>query len=241
MENALIRLWCDAFGDKREFAEGYMSTAYRPEYCRCVVEDGELVGALHVMDCLVSDKLYAYIYAAAIVENHRGHGLFKKLLSDTERYLIDKGYCGTVLAAGDDGLVSAYEKLGFSRTAGLSPRRAYCRRGKGVKLRRVSAAEYIFERIKYLPEGAVLPCTAMSAFLERYASLYVGEDLVLAVLTEGGFTAAEYLGNNEKLPDVLDTFGYAEGDFYVPCDTSKAMFRSFDGTSPSFLGISFGV
>ena len=243
MNEQLIRLWQEAFGDSREFAELYMGSAYSPSHCRCATEDGELLAVLHIMDCTVHGKLYAYVYAAATAENARGRGIFRGLIADTEEYLKKNGYSGMVLSAGDDGLIAMYEKLGFSRISGLAPVEAKADGGKITGLKRLNAEEYVRERKKHLPEGAVFPSEAMTAFLDKYAHLYVGDGFAFAAVTEGdSFTAAEFLGDEMKLSDVLRTLDYAEGTFYVPRESSRAMHRAFDDSlPPSLLGIAFNV
>ena len=243
MREELIRIWLDSFGDSREFAELYMKSAYRPSHCRCAVEDGSILAVLHIMDCTVRGKLYAYIYAAATAEKFRGRGIFRELLRDTEEYLKENGYYGMVLSAGDDALIEMYKKLGFFRISGLCPEESISDGGKPMSLKHLNAEEYIRERGKYLPDGAVCTSETMAVFLGNYAKLYAGDGLVFAAVCDGeSFIAAEYLGDVTKLADVLVSLGYARGTFYIPNESSRAMYRSFtDCEPPSFLGISFNV
>lgn len=236
-------LWQEAFGDTDEFIDSYMESAYSAKACRCAIEDNRIAAALHLMDCSVKVEKYAYVYAAATSEAYRGRGIFRSLMRDTEEYLISEGYAGMILVPGDAGLAKMYEKLGFCPFEGLTGTTVLASGAEKTVLRRVNAAEYSEERQKHLPDGAVVMGDSMTAFLERYAELYAGDDFVFARVKAGdAFVAAEFFGNKSKMPSVLVSLGYACGRFYTQNGEKRAMYRRFtEGKAPSLLGACFDL
>ena len=74
MTEQLKELWHLAFGDGLEFIELFFGTAYAPERCLYLTEDGQVTAALYWLDCSYQDQKQAYIYAVATHPEHRGKG-----------------------------------------------------------------------------------------------------------------------------------------------------------------------
>ena len=111
---AIIGLWEEAFGDSREFVEGFLASGYAPERCRVALESGKLLGMLFWFRCARENEPFAYIYAVATAASARGKGICTDLMEDTHRILAEQGYAGAVLCPGEPSLFRFYEKRGYS-------------------------------------------------------------------------------------------------------------------------------
>ena len=79
------------------------------------------------------------------------------------------------------------------------------------------------------------------AFLETYASLYAGEDFILAAYREEDTVSGlELLGNGEKAPQILYTLGAKQGSFRMPGIAPFAMWLPLTQLQkPSYFGLAF--
>jgi hypothetical protein len=207
-----------------------------------MVINKKLAAALYWMDVRMASQRYAYIYAVAVAEKHRGKGLGRQLLEDAQSHLALRGYDGILLVPGSDSLRGYYEKHGyitathvheFPAQAGDAP----------VALQRISREEYGKLRKALLPEGAGVEEEENIAFLETLAFFYRGENLLLAAHMENGkLWCPEYLGDPAAAPGVLKALNCAEGHFRAPGDTVPfAMFLPLteDAVAPTHLSFAF--
>ena len=75
------------------------------------------------------------------------------------------------------------------------------------------------------------------AFLATYATLYAGNDFILAVIDDTGL---ELLGNTAAAPGILTALGKKSGDFRVSGSTPFAMWHPLTATpEPGYFGIAF--
>ena len=70
MINELKQLWHLAFGDGEEFIGLFFQTAYDPEKCLYLTEEGRITAALYWLDCEFQGQKQAYIYAVATHPDH---------------------------------------------------------------------------------------------------------------------------------------------------------------------------
>ena len=76
----LLMLWKTVFGEYDGFWELFLDTTFLPDHCRCVTENGQVLGGLYWFDCSCGRDKIAYIYAVATDPSHRGRGLCRKLI-----------------------------------------------------------------------------------------------------------------------------------------------------------------
>lgn len=236
----LRRLWQQAFGDTEEFLNIFFSTAYSPNRCRCLYEDGQLGAALYWFDCTWEGKKLAYLYAVATDKQYRGRGFCRALMADTHTHLRKLGYHGTILVPNGQQLFGLYEKLGyrtcsyvsiFSCTASDAP----------IPLQEISREEYASLRRHYLPEGGVVQEGEALDLLGAYSGFYKGKDLLLTAYPENGkLTVSELLGDPAAAPGILSALGYSEGKFRTPGkERPFAMYYPLtdNDTAPEYLGL----
>ena len=99
-------------------------------------------------------------------------------------------------------------------------------------------------RKRYLPEDSVLQEKENIDFLSTMCSFFCGENFIFALAdSDKNFKAVEYLGDINKISDILSSFGCESGEFMIPGkDIPFAMFLSFnkyDCVKPSYLGFAF--
>lgn len=236
----LRQLWQQAFGDTEEFLDIFFSTAYSPDRCRCLWEDGRLAAALYWFDCHWEGKKLAYLYAVATDTAFRGRGLCRALIENTHAHLKKKGYHGAILVPNGVGLFGLYEKLGY-RTCGFMSTFSQAASDESIPLQEISAAEYAALRRQYLPLGSVIQEGETLALLAAYSGFYKGDNLLLTAYPENGkLKVSELLGDPSAAPGILATLGYSEGTFRTPGkDTPFAMYYPLtdDSTAPRYLGL----
>lgn len=238
----LSALWQEAFGDSEEFVDGFFYTGFSPARCRCAAEGGNVAAALYWFDVYFEDQRFAYVYAVAVSQAHRGQGICAALMADTHAHLKLRGYAGVLLMPQEAGLRTMYAKLGYSdctRISGFT-----CEAGEqAVTLHRIDRDEYARLRRTYLPDGAAIQEDESIAYLEMMAFFYAGEDFLLAARKEGQrLQCLELLGNTATASGILTALGCTEGSFRTPGgETSFAMFLPLaeNVTPPTYLGLVF--
>ena len=107
----LVQLWKDAFGEYDGFWELFLDTAFQPDHCRCITENGQPIAGLYWFDCSCGHDKIAYIYAVVTDPAHRGKGLCRKLMADVHTLLAQQGYDSVILVPADEGLREMYRKI----------------------------------------------------------------------------------------------------------------------------------
>lgn len=208
-------LWAKAFGDSETAIDLFFGSAYAPERCRFLEEDGNITAALYWMDAEYTSQRFAYIYGVATDPEHRGKGLCRKLMGKTHAELIAMGYAGAVLMPAEAGLRQMYAKLGYSECSTIS--QFDCEAGKPVEVRAIGREEYARLRRSFLPEDGLIQEGENLVYLETYAQTYAGEGFVLAAVhDEGKLFGMELLGNASAAPGILGAMGYETGTFRTP-------------------------
>lgn len=235
-------LWKQAFGDEDAFLDAFFSTAFSPQRSRCVLMDGEPAAALYWFDCRYETYSAAYIYAVATAEAYRGRGLCTALMEDTHRHLRRSGYDAAVLVPGSASLFDFYRRFGYREFGGI--RELPCAAGDGaVPVRAVDAEEYAFLRRRYLPRRGVVQEGENLSFLKTQASLYAGENFLLAARQEGEHLfGAELLGETGAASSIVRALGCRSGQFRIPGDSPFAMLCSLcekEIPAPAYFGLAF--
>lgn len=212
----LRQLWQLVFGDTDLFLDSFYSTAFSPDRCRCVLVEGSVAAALYWIDCSLHGRSLAYIYAVATHPDHRGKGLCRMLMEDTQRLLRQRGYAGAVLVPENEGLRTMYRKMGYENAGSLSEFSCTAA-GDPTPLTAIGPAEFAARRRLLLPEDAVVQEGAGLKFLSEYLQFYVGGDFLLAgYVNDGIFHAAELLGDAKAAPGILTALGCRQGTFRIP-------------------------
>lgn len=242
MTEQLKTLWHLAFGDGEEAIDAFFRTAYAPERCRYLTENGRVTAALYWLDCAYRGQKQAYIYAVATHPDHRGRGLCRRLLADTHALLKEQGYAAALLVPAEEGLRAMYEKMGYRTCTHVKKFR--CEAGPSpVSLRAVGPEEFARLRRRFLPASGVLQEEENIPFLARQMQFFAGDDFLLtAYLEEDSLTAAELLGNKDAAPGILSALGAKKGSFRCPGnETPFAMWYPLqvDTAAPGYFGFAF--
>ena len=181
---ALRALWKEAFADPDSYLDLFFSTAFQPERCMCVRENGNIPAAAYWMDCEIADRKAAYIYAVATAEAYRGRGFCRALMENMHTILRDWGYCGSILVPGDDGLRQMYRTMGY-RDFGSKP--AYTQvSNRSAQMQKIGREEFARLRRSFLPENAVIQEGAPLALLDALADFYQGNGFLMTLSRENG-------------------------------------------------------
>lgn len=238
---ALRQLWKLAFGDSDEFLDIFFTTAFSPSRCRCLRLEWEIAAVLYWFDCSCGDQKIAYLYAVATHPDHRGKGLCRELMENTQRHLKETGCHGVILVPQDEGLFRMYGKMGYRVCSCI--REFSCTPGNPIALQAVPTEEYAAARRDFLPTGGVIQEGENLTFLAAQANFYRGHDVLLASRWENGkLFVLELLGNSQAASGILGALGGKEGTFRTPGeDNPFAMFLPLqpDAAVPSYFGFAF--
>lgn len=117
LEQQMIGLWSDVFGDQREFIEQFMVQLYNPELCLTHIEEDRLTSMLHIVPLDSGDDTSAYIYAVATHPDYRGRGYASALIQRAIDYIQKAGiYSRIILVPSSDKAATFYTKFGFEQT-----------------------------------------------------------------------------------------------------------------------------
>ena len=224
---ALRQLWKEAFGDTDSFLDKFYGIAFDPRRCLCAMADGAVAAMAYWFDC----GQYAYIYAVATAEQHRGKGISHALMAQIHEILTERGYDGCILVPGEESLRKFYATMGYENCGGVHEFDALA--GDPLPLRKLEIPEYASLRRKYLPEGGVVQEGVNLDFLASWASFYAGENVLAAAVWEDGkLLVLDLLGDAEKAPGVVAALGAETGWFRSPGDTPFAMHRPLNQNKP---------
>ena len=230
----LRQLWQEAFADTDAFLDAFFTTGFSPDRCRCITDNKQPVAALYWFDCRWQEQRLAYIYGVATAQSHRGKGLCRRLMADTEQLLRQQGYAGILLVPAKPGLFDFYEAMGYRRFGGIRQWEATA--GAPISLTQLSPAQYTAARAHFLPAGSVVQDGPLLAFLSTYARFYGGDGfLVCCADDDGTLMGYELLGDPAAAPGILATLGFQQGIFRMPGQASFAMCRMFRDAPPTYF------
>lgn len=239
---ALRALWREAFGDTDEFLDGFFSTAFAPERCRCITTDGAIVAALYWFNCACGDRRIAYLYAIATAKAYQGRGLCRSLMENTHRHLRSLGYAGAVLVPGTKELFSFYERGGYSVCGHMGTLDCSASEER-IEIRPINAEEYALRRRKLLPANGIVQEEENLRFLQTQATLYATDTILLAARREGDtLHGVELLGDPSQAPAIVGALGCKKGIFRIPDGNIPfAMYYPLRRNSPipSYFGLAF--
>ena len=238
----LVRLWKKAFGEYDGFWELFLGTAFLPDHCRCITEDGQPIAGLYWFDCSCAQDKIAYVYAVVTDPRHRGKGLCRKLMEDVHTLLKSQGYASVMLVPADAELRKMYRKMGYEDCTSVS--QISCTAGEtAVEIRSIGAEEFSRLRRKLLPDNSVFQEGIQLPFLAAQAQLFAGADFLLAAyLEEDTLQGMELLGNHGAAPEILRALGCKTGKFQIPGDRNPfAMIHKLtkSAETPNYFGFSF--
>lgn len=238
----LLVLWKAAFGDWDGFWELFLSTAFHPDRCRCITEDGSVTASLCWFNCRLEGRKLAYVYAVVTHPEHRNRGLCRKLLADTQALLAGLGYAAVLLVPESESLRQMYEKLGY-RTCTTVTEFSCPAADRSLSLRAIGPAEYAALRRRFLPLGGVVQEGENLSFLAAQAQFFAGKDFLLAAYQEGAtLHGMELLGNQNAASGITAALDCQEGRFRCPGDGKEfAMWLPLtgDAVAPKYFGFAF--
>ncbi len=241
MTEQLKELWQLSFGDSREFVDLFFATGWSEDRFHVLAENGQVTAALYWLDCEYLGQKQAYIYAVATHPEHRGKGLCRKLMAQTQSILKSRGYTAALLRPGEEGLRAMYEKMGYKTCTLVSE--FSCTAGKPLPLRAIGPEEYARLRRRYLPPAGAVQEGENLAYLCAYCVLYAGADFLLTGSSDGGyFRCMELLGPQDAAPGILAALGCERGFFRCPGqELPFAMGLPLvpEAQLPSYFGLAF--
>jgi len=238
----LVQLWKEAFGEYDGFWELFLNTAFLPDHCRCITENGQVIAGLYWFDCRCGNEKNAYVYAVVTDPRHRGRGLCRKLMDEVHTLLQVRGYASVLLVPADAGLREMYRKMGYEDCTTIAE--ISCTAAEtAAQVRTVGLEEYAQLRRKLLPEGSVLQEGISLTFLAAQAQLFAGQDFLLAAWREEDtLHGMELLGDPASAPGILRALGCERGTFQIPGDAKPfAMIHKLteNAVTPAYFGFSF--
>ena len=238
----ILSLWEEVFGEYNGFWELFLGTAFQPDHCRCIIENGQVTAGLYWFDCSCGQDKIAYVYAVVTDPAHRGKGLCWKLMADVHELLREQGYASVILVSADAALREMYRKMGYTdctRVSEISCTAA----DTATEIRNVTPEEYADLRRRMLPEAGVLQEGNNLTFLAAQTQLFAGEDFLLSAwLEEDTLHGTELLGNAESAPGILKALGCRKGIFQIPGENKPyAMIHKLSNlaVTPKYFGFSF--
>lgn len=238
----LLKLWKGVFGEYDGFWELFLETAFQPEHCRCITENGQVLAGLYWFDCSCGEDQIAYLYGVVTDPAHRGKGLCRKLMADVHALLAQQGYDSVMLLPADAALRGMYRSMGYADCTGISE--ISCTAGDTpARLRSIGPEEYAALRRRMLPEGGVLQEGSSLAFLAAQTQLFAGADFLLCAWLDGNtLRGTELLGNAAAAPGILRALGCKTGTFQIPGEEKPfAMIHKLRETAvtPKYFGFAF--
>jgi len=238
----LKALWQEAFGDTDAYLAAFEKTAFHPERCRVIMEDGIVCAALYWFDCSCEGAKIAYIYAVATLKACRGRGLCHRLMQDVHTLLAARGYAACVLVPGSGSLFTFYERMGY-RTFGFVREFESARGQTAAELFPIEKEEYARLRRQYLPTGGIVQENENLDFLQTQAELYCGDGFVLAARKEEDTVfGIELLGDTRAASGIVTALGAQNGKFRTAGEEKPfAMYYPLreDFTVPRYFGLAF--
>lgn len=238
----LRQLWKIAFGDEDAFLDAFFHTAFSPDRCRCILEEGEVRAVLYWFDVSCKKQQFAYLYAVATAPAVRGRGLCRTLMEDTGKLLAAQGYSGLILVPQKEPLRQMYAKMGYTDCGSVSRFTAPAE-DTPMTFHRLSGSEYAAARRELLPPDGVVQEGENLALLSTYAFFYQGNDFLAAVTPDGDkLICHELLGNPDAAYGLVSALGFREGVFCIPgSDMPFAQYLPLtpDCVKPGYFGLAF--
>ena len=157
--------------------------------------------------------------------------------------LRSMGYKGAVLVPGSQSLFTMYQNMGYKVCAYMEEMEVLSQK-KDIEIKEISKAEFARMRRKHLPLNSVIQEGENLDFLETFAKFYKGKDFIMAsYTTDNTLIAAEFLGNSDSAPFVINALGFSKGVFRTPGNSNPfAMYYDLsEGAlpSPNYFGLAF--
>ena len=111
-------LWALCFGDSTEFAREFFAI----DGIRTVCEySGDTLIGMASMIPIVSESALRgdYVYGVCVHPDHRGQGVFRKLMARCEQIALNNGDDFICLIPATEALVESYSKMGYSISVAL--------------------------------------------------------------------------------------------------------------------------
>lgn len=238
---AVAELWCDIFDDLPAVPEFFLENLPRLGAGFVADCEGEIAGcAFAVTDltlCGDEEKKIGYVYAVAVKERFRHHGLGARLTRAAADYIQNRGALLTIQPA-EDSLFSWYETV-IGTTCALYRQRRELPAGGEITPERLDAAEYARRRLALVPRPFIQPGQAAMEYEELLLRTYGGGLFAFP----GGITAVgegavrEILGGGERecaalaealgMEKITAFFPGTEGERYIAAEAGALDAKTF--------------
>lgn len=140
----LSRIWEICFGDSQEYIRLFMERRFFTCIPLVWLEDGQVMGVVYLLPCLVEGRKAYYGYAGGVLPQYRKRGIFEELLNYAEQFCEQRD--ATFLFVPISGSEEYYRKRGFQTS-------------------------FFFSSMKYGNEGTYMPCQLREADARSYTRL----------------------------------------------------------------------
>lgn len=228
----LRKLWQEAFGDTDAFLDNFFTHAFSPRRCLCVTQGDAVAAVCYWLDCEISGRKAAYVYAVATAKCHRGRGLCRALMDALHSRLLALGYVGSVLVPGEEPLRHMYGAMGYADFGGMEE--FSCAAGEqAVAIQQIDGKTYAALRRQHLGPRAVVQEGETLIFLSHWAEFYEGDGFLMAANRDGdALRGLELLGDPAAAPGILKALGIARGTFRTAGAAPFAMYRPLQEAEP---------
>lgn len=234
----MLHIWHEVFGDSPEFIEGFLTRLPGFGTAAAALCGEEIVGAAYILTGMtlagenISEKKCGYIYAVAVMPEHRKAGLGAGLTRLAAELGRRDGAQMICTLPAEDSLYAWYEGLiGTENVLHLEVKK--CSAQGRISPRRLGAQEYFRireERLKNTPHLRLNPeCAEFHQFFCEYlgGGLFEAEGALLSCYcTEGLCIVTELINpdapRNESIAAALAAhLGAAEVLYRVPAKTGR--------------------
>ncbi len=198
----LISLWCEVFGDEKEYAELILPFLSSFD-CFAHFENKKIVSAFYLLPSEIKIENFCfngkYLYAAATKNEFRGRGLMGGLIEEAKEYCKSRNEFISLVPA-SESLYDYYSRFGFKTSMATSVTEKTI---KSDTLKKISDIDYIskfrrnsFEKIHYFKNEAMnyaLNCYSFSG------TFYYETLRGIALYNEADNELIEYIDKSERL------------------------------------------
>ena len=140
----LSRIWETCFGDSPEYIHFFMERRFSSCYPIVWLENSEPVGVVYLLPCFLERKAAFYGYAGGVFPEHRGKGIFEKLLLYAEKFCWERN--ATFIFVPISGSEEYYQKRGFR-------------------------SSFFFSKLEYKAKGEYMPIQLTDAKARDYTKI----------------------------------------------------------------------
>ena len=110
-KSKIMEIWKENFNEDNIYLSFWFSNYYSPKNTVVCANDKEIWGAVHFIECFLSDDKSAYVCGLSVNKEHRGKNIASKMLDYLHNYLANQGfsYCFLMPSISE----SFYKRFGY--------------------------------------------------------------------------------------------------------------------------------